>query len=149
MHGFGTAILDALRDESASAQLRRAADRLGLPVDRAPDGARLLNILRAPDAPAYSAVFTALKYEETDVFEVLRLVRTRTDGARIPVYLAVPEHAASGHDRFAPADPDYLHMATLQGVGAVLTTPFDETHLRALLAPGESRAAPRSLRRAR
>ena len=152
MDGYGAPILDALRDADASDDLRRVAGRLGLRVHTVAEGADLLRILKDPAAApegTLDAVFVALKYPETDVFEILRLVRARSDADRIAVYLAAPEtqitSGAPARTPYSPTDPDYLEMAAMQGVSAVLPLPFDDARLMALLSP----ATVRPMRRAR
>ncbi|MBP5858184.1 hypothetical protein KAJ83_14280 [Marivibrio halodurans] len=145
MQGMRAAILCGLRDAAVERRLEAACAHFG--------GARIVtahdtaSLLRGLGHPELAVVVADLKFGETDIFEILRLVRARPDGGAIGVLLALPametDPAAtptgSRRGRLGGIGSgqsiDYVAMARTQGVAGIIPPSLDTDDLLALIAP--------------
>lgn len=148
-------ILCGLRDATVERRIEAACAHFdGVRVIGAHDSTSLLRGLRHS---ALAVVVADLKFGETDIFEILRLIRARPDGGTIGVLLAPPPADTQGvgpsrgmdspgmdsrGNRLVPVGKpgpghpiDYVAMARTQGVAGLLPPSFDAADLLALITP--------------
>jgi CheY-like chemotaxis protein len=118
MHDMATRILCGLRDTASVRLVRTIGRSIGARVIVATDGE---SVARQLADERLTLAFLELKYDETDIFELLALARRRPDAPEIIL--------VTTEDSNRPDRPDYADMAAMQGASGTIDAPLSREKL--------------------